>query len=92
MKKKIQKKIIDRNTLHEKFNPLLIFFKLQDSFIQSKAVRYSQNGIVYTVDFNAEYKFRAKDCNKKPIVVCTFGMVSGPVRFEGDETYKCLSM
>ncbi|VDI43475.1 exodeoxyribonuclease III [Mytilus galloprovincialis] len=61
-----------------------------DSFIQSKAVRYSQNGIVYTVDFNAEYKFREKDCNKKPIVVCTFGMVSGPVRFEGDETYKCL--
>ncbi|XP_052072870.1 uncharacterized protein LOC127710965 [Mytilus californianus] len=61
-----------------------------NSFIPEKAENYSQNGIVYTVDYIAEYKIRKKDCEKLPIIICTFGKVAGPVRFEGNETNKCL--
>ncbi|CAC5394840.1 unnamed protein product [Mytilus coruscus] len=56
----------------------------------SKTIEYTYSRhVVYSVKYETDYKLKNKDCDKLPMIHCSFDEVAESVVFKGNESHKC---
>ncbi|XP_052075221.1 uncharacterized protein LOC127712671 isoform X2 [Mytilus californianus] len=71
---------------------LLIGASRKNNSLISRTIEKTYNRhVVYSVKYlyKTDYTFENMDCDKLPMINCSFGEVAEPVVFKGNGTYKC---